>query len=149
MIVGSRDAEKAKLTASEILKVVPNAKVEGIDNKSAAQKADIIFWGVQGPLKERHELLKSLESELNGKIVIDMTNIFYLYDEKSWGQISAVEQNRDVVPSAKWATGFKSIFQKALDEPIVDGVPRDVQICADEQSTIDTVKALVNETGFR
>jgi hypothetical protein len=70
---------------------------------------------MQGPLKDREELLKSLASHLVDKIIVDVTNVLYFFGESEWGQISSTLLNRDSlgVP-ARWTTAFKATFAVCL-----------------------------------
>ena len=44
----------------------------------------------QGDLEERASELKSLQDELKGKIIVDVTNVMYLLSEESWGQVGGL-----------------------------------------------------------
>jgi hypothetical protein len=71
---------------------------------------------MQGPLKDREEFLKSLATHLVDKIIVDVTNVLYLFGESEWGRISSTLLNRDSlgVP-ARWTTAFKGTFAVYLE----------------------------------
>jgi len=150
--VASRDVKKAEETVKTIKSEFPSALAHATTSSEAASKAEVIFWGIQGPIEERKAALAAIKSELKGKIVVDLTNIAYLpefKDEKHWGQFSALEINQAVVPEARWVSGFKLIYYQALAEPITNGIPRDVQVSGDDEPAKAYVISLINETGFR
>jgi hypothetical protein len=71
---------------------------------------------MQGPLKDREELLKSLATHLVDKIIVDVTNVLYFFGESEWGRISSTLLNRDSlgVP-ARWTTAFKATIAVCLE----------------------------------
>jgi predicted dinucleotide-binding enzyme len=70
---------------------------------------------MQGPLEAMEELLKSLASHLVDKIIVDVTNVLYLFGESEWGRISST-LNRDALGApARWTTAFKATFSVCLE----------------------------------
>jgi predicted dinucleotide-binding enzyme len=71
---------------------------------------------MQGPLKDREELLKSLARHLVDKIIVDVTNVLYSFGENEWGRISSTLLNRDALGApARWTTAFKATFAVCLE----------------------------------
>ncbi len=71
---------------------------------------------MQGPLKDREELLKSLASHLVDKIIVDVTNVLYFFGESEWGRISSTLLNRDALGApARWTTAFKATIAVCLE----------------------------------
>ena len=70
VIIGSRAAEKAQSAVDE-LKSEFGVSLEGTDNLSAAQKADIAVLTV--PYSAHRDTLTSLKDALQGKILVDVT----------------------------------------------------------------------------
>lgn len=71
---------------------------------------------MQGPLEAREELLKSLASHLVDKIIVDVTNVHYLFGESEWGRISSTLLNRDALGApARWTTAFKATYAVCLE----------------------------------
>ena len=72
VFIGSRDADKAKAAAQDLLKILHgNALVEGLSNQEAAQKADIVVLTV--PYSAHRDTLESMKDVLKGKLLIDVT----------------------------------------------------------------------------
>ncbi len=72
VIIGSRMPEKAQVTAAEVTELLGgNASVEGLDNLTAAQKADIAVLTV--PYAAHKDTLLGLKEALQGKILVDVT----------------------------------------------------------------------------
>ena len=72
VIIGSRSAEKAQAAAAELAgKLDEGAAVEGMDNLSAAQKADLVILTV--PYAAHRETLETVKPALQGKILVDVT----------------------------------------------------------------------------
>jgi NADPH-dependent F420 reductase len=71
VIIGSRDIEKARNSASELNQALANSSVEGLDNLSAAQKATIAVLTV--PYSAHRATLETVKEALQGKILVDVT----------------------------------------------------------------------------
>ncbi|MGC8856035.1 MAG: NADPH-dependent F420 reductase [Anaerolineae bacterium] len=72
VLIGSRTSEKAEATARELTDLLGgNALIQGMDNLSAAQKADIAVLTV--PYAAHRATLESVKEALQGKMLIDVT----------------------------------------------------------------------------
>lgn len=72
VIIGSRMPEKAQAAAAEVSEMLDRkASIEGLDNLSAAQKADIAVLTV--PYSAHRDTLLGLKDALQGKILVDVT----------------------------------------------------------------------------
>jgi NADPH-dependent F420 reductase len=72
VMIGSRSAEKAQAAAADVSAMLENnALVQGLDNSSAAQKADIVVLTV--PYSAHRDTLETVKDSLQGKILIDVT----------------------------------------------------------------------------
>lgn len=72
VIIGSRMPEKAQAAAAEVSDMLDNkASIEGLDNLSAAKKADIAVLTV--PYAAHRDTLLGLKDTLQGKILVDVT----------------------------------------------------------------------------
>jgi NADPH-dependent F420 reductase len=72
VLIGSRTPEKAEATARELTDMLGgNALIQGMDNLSAAQKADIAVLTV--PYSAHRATLESVKEALQGKMLIDVT----------------------------------------------------------------------------
>jgi NADPH-dependent F420 reductase len=72
VLIGSRDAEKAKAAAAELKGMLGNeGSVEGMGNLEAARHANIVVLSV--PYSAHKSTLEAVKEELTGKILIDVT----------------------------------------------------------------------------
>lgn len=72
VLIGSRAPEKAQAAAAEVLSMLGGSgSVEGLDNPTAAQKADIVVLTV--PYSAHRDTLEAVKDALKGKILIDVT----------------------------------------------------------------------------
>ncbi len=72
VLIGSRMPEKAQAAAAEVSEMLDQkASIEGLDNLSAAQKADIAVLTV--PYTAHRDTLLGLKDALQGKILVDVT----------------------------------------------------------------------------
>ncbi|CAM6105745.1 unnamed protein product [Calypogeia fissa] len=150
VILGSRDAAKAKATAAEVSEAIKKP-VKGLKLDEAAAAGDVIFWTVSGPLADREALLKTLAEPLRGKIIIDTTNILNLLDESAWGQVSSTLLNEKAlgVP-ARWTTAFKATFSQLLRDPPPASNPHSIFVAGDDEEAVDITIALVDTIpGFK
>jgi NADPH-dependent F420 reductase len=70
--IGSRMEDKAKSAAQELCKLLDEkALIEGLSNREAAEKADIVVVTV--PYAAHRETLESVKDLLKGKLLIDVT----------------------------------------------------------------------------
>jgi len=72
VLIGSRAAEKAQAAAADVLSMLGGSgSVEGLDNSTAAQKADIVVLTV--PYSAHRDTLEAVKESVKGKILIDVT----------------------------------------------------------------------------
>jgi hypothetical protein len=71
VVIGSRKAEKAVDSATVLNKALPDASVEGLQNRAAAAAGDIVVLTV--PFAHQRPTLEDIRTELSGKILIDTT----------------------------------------------------------------------------
>lgn len=71
VIVGSRALEKAEVAAKELTELLGDVAIEGLDNLSAAQKADLVVLTV--PYAAHKDTLLTVKDALQGKILVDVT----------------------------------------------------------------------------
>ena len=72
IIIGSRDAERAQIAATELnAQLGTGANVRGLHNTEAAQTCDIAVLSV--PYEAHQSTLDSIKTEVQGKILIDVT----------------------------------------------------------------------------
>ncbi|MCO5601799.1 hypothetical protein L7F22_055924 [Adiantum nelumboides] len=152
VFIGSRSREKALQSVQKLLSSCPSDdRIQGDSNPEAAAWANIIVWSPSGPLEEREALLQSLAPHLKNKIIIDVSNVMYFFDESKWGQTSSVLLNQKAlgVP-ARWTTAFKGTFYKLLEELPDPQSPHHTFVAGDDEGAILTTIALVEAIpGFK
>lgn len=162
--IGSRDPTRASEAASR-LRAELTSGAEGVKAgtlSQAAADADLVFW-VAGPtgslckspddLKPRFDVLKTLRKELEGKIIVDCTNVMYAFPDSAWGTTSSLLMNQEAlgVP-ARWTCAWKAVFfKRVLGDPAPDpSNPMSVMICGDDQEAKGTVIQTVDQIpGFK
>lgn len=92
ILLASRDVAKAEEAVKKILKDHPNAQVKAYKNEDLpVDQADVVVWCPQSSIAGAKEYLKQFK--LDGKIVLDTTNINYKVKDPSQvlGKTSATE----------------------------------------------------------
>ena len=148
VIIGSRDAERARTVAQEISTLsAGNGQVEGRDNASAVKASRTVVLTI--PFVAQAETLKHLkDSFAPGTVVIDTTVPLAAgvggKPTRTLGvwQGSAAQATAELLPeSVKLAAAFQNIGAKALlsDAP----VESDVIICSDDAQAKEVAADLV------
>jgi NADPH-dependent F420 reductase len=150
VLIGSRDAARAKETAEQIRKRIGGAaQIEGMDNPSAAGACDVAVLTV--PFSGAAALLKQLKSVWKpGTIVIDTTVPLAATVGGAatrmlgvW-QGSAAEQTRELLPAGvSLAAALQNLGAALLagDGP----VEWDVLVCSDDEKARQVASELVSK----
>ena len=148
VIIGSRDPARARASASELKKMIPDAAVDGLANPDAVVQAKIVVLTV--PLAAQIATLKSIRDRLQpGTVFIDATvplekalggrlsRVIQLWDG------SAAEQTaRYVGKQVRVAGAFHCLSAEALRD-LERPVDSDVLITGDSREARAAVSALV------
>jgi len=110
VIVGSRHPERAKSAEKKVKALVKNAKVYGESNVIAAEKCRILFATV--PYSHCCNALEELKNEVKNKIIVDVTNPLWNFNQKI--EISASEEIQRLLPDSKVVCAFKTISSASL-----------------------------------
>ena len=140
VIIGSRRFEKAQRAVARAKEILgEEVEIEGLENKDAAAKADIVVLTV--PFFAQIGIIKSIRNYLkNGCIFIDVTVPLAsaaIDGEPTqtlgvW-QGSAAELARSLLPShVKVAAAFKEISAEALQD-VNSPVDSDTIVCSDDE----------------
>ncbi|RKT82563.1 NADPH-dependent F420 reductase [Saccharopolyspora antimicrobica] len=145
VVIGSRSADRAEQAAKEIVEVA-GGDVTGQDNAGCAASADIVLAAV--PWEGHAELLKSLQSQLAGKIVVDCVNPLG-FDKKGPFALavpegSAAQQAEQLLPESRVTAAFHHVSAVALADLSVDHVDLDVLVLGDDREATDVVRALAD-----
>lgn len=143
LLIGSRDATRAKERASEIAERLDHdASVEGADNLEAATAADVVLLAV--PWDGHADLVSSLSPALDGKVVISCVNPMAFDERGPYGlslQESAAEEAQRLAPGARVVGAFHHVAALSLWKSPDPLDHDDVLVCGDDAEA----KALVAE----
>ena len=147
--IGSRDAARARTTASELAARVGKS-IAGADNRAAAAAAEIAFLTV--PYAAQRATVEEALAELAGKILIDAT--VPLVPPKVG--VVQLPEGRSAVATIQALAGQSvrvvSAFQNVSAQHLGDlehPVDCDVLVCGDDRAACDIVIALAADMGLR
>ncbi len=149
IVIGSRDAQKARQGAQDICSKAGVSSVTGAENSEAAKTADIVVLTI--PFAGHASTVKSLRPFLRaGTIVIDATVPLAAtvggLPTRTLGvwQGSAAEQAAELVPEGVLvAAAFHNISAGALKR--AEAVDSDVVVCSDHSSALQTASELAEK----
>jgi 8-hydroxy-5-deazaflavin:NADPH oxidoreductase len=146
IIIGSRDAQRAQQTATEIQSKSGSANVSGMENSAACAAADILMLTV--PFEGQAALLKQLKPAITpGSILIDATVPLAASiggrASRTLGvwQGSAAEQTAELVPEGvSVVAAFHNLSAELLggNEPL----DCDVIVCSDDADAAQLTREL-------
>ncbi|MEB3367796.1 NADPH-dependent F420 reductase [Saccharopolyspora mangrovi] len=145
VVIGSRNAERAQQAADEI-KEIAGGDVTGADNAACAAASDLVLAAL--PWEGHADTLKSLQTELAGKIVIDCVNPLG-FDKKGPYALpvdegSAAQQAEQILPDSRVTAAFHHVSAVTLADLGVDHVDLDVLVLGDDREATDTVRELAD-----
>ncbi|WP_271396043.1 NADPH-dependent F420 reductase [Neomicrococcus lactis] len=140
----TRDASKAEALAAELGGAVSGA---ALDQKVSGK---IVVLAL--PFDAAQEVVKSLGSALDGKIVIDISNPvnFETFDSLTVpAGTSAAEELAKLAPNATFVKAFNTVFAGNFASGKINGQPLDVFIAADSAEARSAVVSLVDDADMR
>lgn len=150
VIIGSRDAERAKAKASELNAVLGGEYLTGDDNHNASTEADIIVLSV--PYDAHQTTLESVKPLLTGKIVVDVTvplmppNVRTVYVPE--GKSAALEARTLLGSDVRLVSAFQNVSSEKMKDPEAQ-IDCDVLVCGDDADAKAQVIQLVEAAGMR
>ena len=142
VVVGSRDAERAAATASDLAEAT-GGDVTGADNAAAAAAGDVVVVAV--PWDGHGELLKGLAEQLAGKVVVDCVNPLGFDKRGAYAlpveEGSAAEQAAALLPESRVVCAFNSVSAVVLEDPGITTVDTDVLVLGEDREATDLVQA--------
>jgi NADPH-dependent F420 reductase len=147
VVIGSRQKEKAQLTAAKLNEQLKSEAIKGYENGEAARMADICILTVVHTAHQ--QAIEGLKADLHGKILVDATARVDFRNPKPPSPPSAARMAQETLgPEVRVVAAFQNVpaaaLQKQIDRPIED----DVLICADDPSDIGLVSELVQALGM-
>ncbi len=113
-------------------------------NRDAAANADIIILAV--PFDSVRDIVSELGSQLDGKVVIDVSNRFAA---EQLGAPSNAELIQEMAPGARLVKAFNTIFASHQANPVEDGIQLDGFVAGDDAEARQKVLDFVGTLGFR
>ncbi|HET7420303.1 MAG TPA: NADPH-dependent F420 reductase [Candidatus Dormibacteraeota bacterium] len=140
--IGSRDREKAKQAAQ-------STNAEAADTpKDAVKASDLVVLAV--PANKVDEVVMSLADDLDGKVVIDVTNRIDMQNPaKNLDGTSMAEHIQQSVPKAHVVKAFNYSFASRMTNPKMDGTRLDGFVAGDDEEAKKKTLEFVRSVGFR
>ena len=117
-------------------------------SRDAVQDAELVVLAV--PADKVDEVVGALAAELDGKVIIDVTN---RVNPKDPGQVldgsSTAERIQKQAPKAHVVKAFNYAFASKMADPKVDGTNLDAFVAGDDQEAKQKVLAFAESIGFR
>lgn len=145
VVLGSRDAEKAEAAAAELSEAL-GIPVSGASNADAAAAGDVVLVVV--PWDGHRELLESLRSVLEGKVVVDCVNPLGFDKQGPFAlrveEGSATEQAAGILTASRVVGAFHNVSAVLLGDPDVERVETDVLVLGDDREATTLVQELAD-----
>jgi NADPH-dependent F420 reductase len=139
VVIGSRSAERAGAAAAEI-----GRGVTGADNTACAAASDVLIVAV--PYDGHRDLLVSLASALDGKVVIDCVNPLGFDKQGAFAltveEGSAAQQAASVLPQSRVVGAFHHVSAVLLLDEAIDTLDTDILVVGDDRGATDIAQAL-------
>ena len=139
IVIGSRDADRARETADKLREAVPEGSFEGDANGPAAERAEVVFLCV--PFRSQSETLTNLKEHLReGQLVVDATvPLAAAVSGKAtrmlgvW-QGSAAQQAAEMVPDGVRVVSALHTVSAALLRDTDTTLDEDILVCGDRKA---------------
>jgi NADPH-dependent F420 reductase len=146
IIIGSRDAEKAKKAVETLKPSLRAGEIEGITNQAAVKGADFVVVAV--PYEGHAQMVTDLKGQLAGKVVIDA--VVPLNKAKPFVPPagSALQEAQQILAGEAPVIGALHNIS-AVDLSDVDAPLGDVLVCGDNAEAKQKVMEIVRRIGAR
>src|SRR5262245_9597387 len=149
VLIGSRDAAKARATAGELNALLGRPALQGLDNDQAAAGADIIVLTV--PYAAQQPTALAVKDKLAGKVLIDVTVPLVppkVDRVQLPGGRSAVEQLAEKLGlDTSVVAAFQNVGAHYLKD-LTHRIDCDVLVCGDSRAARDIAVALAEAAGL-
>jgi hypothetical protein len=148
VIIGSRTAERAKEAADKFA-AIAGKPIEGLVNKDAAAKADIVVIAV--PYAAQASTANDVAAELKGKILIDVTvplvppKVARVQLPEGGSAVDALQKKLGA--DVKVVSAFQNVSAHQLME-LGHSVDCDVLVCGDDEAARERVVQLAKDAGM-
>ena len=150
VIIGSRDAERARAAAEALMGQAAGSSITGTDNRTAAERCDIAVLTV--PYAAHRETLDGVRNALRRKILVDVT-VPLMPPKVARVQLppetsAAMAAQVFLGPEVRVVSAFQNVSAHLL-ETVGSPVDCDVLVCGDDKEARDVVVALAGAAGMR
>lgn len=114
-------------------------------NAAAAKDAQLVVLAV--PATALADVAKELSGDLDGKVVVDVSN--RPTPSAEGPATSIAEELQEQVPGAKVVKAFNTLFASRQADPKVSGIPADAFVAGNDATAKQTVLDVVESAGFR
>ena len=150
VILGSRDAQRARDRARELAFKAPGMSIEGTESVEAAREAEIVVLTV--PYAAQLETALRIKPQLSGKILVDVTvplvppkvSRVQLPDEHS----CVVRVQRELGEDVQVVSAFQNVSAHKLAD-LGHRIACDVLVCSDSKDAREAIVALAKDAGLR
>ena len=156
IIIGSRDAERAAISASEYLSSAKDAygdisgTISGRDNISVAKESDVLVLSI--PYENIDTICSQLLPEINAQCVVispivpmTKTDVGFeciaIKDNKTFSHQTVEKHMKD---KTKLVSAFHVISEKKLVNPTLP-LDYDIFVAGDDKNSVEIVNNLINE----
>jgi 8-hydroxy-5-deazaflavin:NADPH oxidoreductase len=150
VIIGSREAAKAEAKVAEMNEALGTNVLEGTDNLSAVQQADIVVLTV--PYDAHARTLEGLKDALQGKVMVDVTVPLKPPAVRTVhlppGLSACMEAQALLGEGVKVVAAFQTVSNTHLQDDD-EHVDCDVLVCGDDAQAKTDVIQLVEAAGMR
>lgn len=147
IIIGSRQTEKAQVTAAELNSKFGLSTIQGMENNQAARSADLCVLTV---VQEAHqEIIEKLKDDLVGKILVDATARVDFRDPRPPAPPAAARLAQTKLgPGVRVVAAFQNVPASVLKKNLGQPIKVDVLVCADDSQAAQEVIALSEAAGM-
>ena len=144
IVIGSRDATRARDAAEALQELAPNLKVTGEVNDVAAEQGDVIFLTV--PYEGQAPLLEQVGPSLAGKVVVNVVAPMVFNRGRARAiQVedgSAAEESQKILPDSQVVAALQNLSAEDLMQPDL-AMESDVVVCSDHREAKEQVMTMV------
>jgi NADPH-dependent F420 reductase len=150
VIIGSRDAERAKARAAELNVQLGGDYLIGMDNAAAAAEANLVVLSV--PYAAHRDTLGAVKGQLQGKILVDITvplapprvRTVHLPE----GGSAALEAQSLLGYGVRVVSAFQNVSAEKVEDPDIE-VNCDVLVTGNDEDAKQDVITLAEAAGMR
>ena len=150
VIIGSRDAERARQRAAELNGQLGGDYLVGMENTEAAKAANLAVLTV--PYSAHKTTLESVKEYLAGKILVDVTVPLQLPKVRTVylpeGKAASLEAQSLLGDDVKVIAAFQNISHELIADP-ASVIDSDVLVAGNDAEAKANVMKLVEATGMR